>query len=73
MERKNVKTVYPEIDSVEEEPLTVVSQSFADSLTAYQIREVQVKLDDGTVETKRIVEEAPLKQGDKLVGRYGKR
>lgn len=57
-------------EDADAEPL-FISESYAKSLKSQIVREVEVKLEDGTIEKRIVKEEVPLERGDKICGRYG--
>lgn len=48
-----------------------ISESHANSLKSQVVREVEVELEDGTIEKRIVKEEVPLERGNKICGRYG--
>lgn len=68
----NVNTKYELPNDDDVEPLLLcISESYANSLKCPIIREVEVELEDGTIEKRIVKEEDPLVRRDKICGRYG--
>lgn len=57
-------------DADEEDFLTIISKSLADSIQCPCVRS-EIFNENGTVKIQNVVEEIPFKKGDKIVGRYG--
>lgn len=67
----NINTKYELPNDDAELELLCISESYANSLKCPIVREVEVELEDGTIDKRIVREEVPLIRRDKICGRYG--